>query len=48
MFTLGSTAQATLVPHDLKKKKTPSEGMMDVVSTWIKIMMDFSLSSFIR
>jgi hypothetical protein len=22
--------------------------MMDVVSTWIKIMMDFSLSSFIR
>jgi hypothetical protein len=32
----------------LKKKKTPSEGMMDVVSTWIKIMMDFSLSSFIR
>jgi hypothetical protein len=30
------------------KKKTPSEGMMDVVSTWIKIMMDFSLSSFIR
>jgi hypothetical protein len=31
---------ATLVPHE-NLKKNPNEGMMDVVSTWIKIMMVF-------